>query len=369
MYRFLLTPRWLGAAALTVVASMVMVMLGNWQLDRYRERTAINERIDAANGTEPVPLTSKLTAPTTVGTPGPSPGEALAWTKVTLSGRYDPANEIQARGRTVGSKVGFEIVTPLILDDGTAVLVDRGWVPAPPGGALASPEVPPAPTGRVTVVGQIHLSESRPASVDRRDGRLDTRRISLPRPATELPFPVYGAYVLLTEQTPAADPAFVPIPIPHEDSWQNGGYAVQWWMFAAMVYVLFGWQARREVLESQGGGTRPAKPVRRSRDRVEEADRRQMPGDRAEEADRRASSADRAAGAGARDRVTAADARDRVAAADARVAAADARDRVAEADRRAAEAAASRPAASPATATAERAKRTESRLATDRDAD
>lgn len=298
MYRFLLTPRWLAAAVLTVVASIVMVMLGNWQLHRYQERTEINERIDSANAATAVPITSVLAAPTAPGTPGAAPGKALAWTKVTLSGRYDTAHEIQARGRTVGSKVGFEIVTPLLLDDGTAVLVDRGWVPAPAGGALASPEVPAAPTGRVTVEGQIHLSESRPAAVERRDGRLDTRRLNLPRLAGELPFPVYGAYVLLTSQTPAADPAFVPVPIPHEDAWQNGGYAVQWWIFAIMVYFLFGWQARREAhgLNDAGGKRRPAPVARRDRvdeadkhrDRVEEADRRR---DRVEEADQRKAAA------------------------------------------------------------------------------
>ncbi|WP_328466222.1 SURF1 family cytochrome oxidase biogenesis protein [Actinoplanes sp. NBC_00393] len=288
MYRFLLTPRWLAAAALTVVASIVMVMLGNWQLSRYHERTAINERIDSANAAAAVPLSAVLAAPTVAGTPGAAPGKALAWTKVTMTGRYDPAHEIQARGRTVGDKVGFEIVTPLLLDDGTAILVDRGWVPAPPGGALAAPEVPAAPTGTVTVEGQIHLSESRPAVVERRDGRLDTRRLNMPRLATELPFPVYGAYVLLTSQTPAADPAFVAVPISHEDAWQNGGYAVQWWIFAVMAFFLYGWQARREAQGVNGPvEKRPAAPARR--DRVEEADQRRAraPRDRVEEADQR----------------------------------------------------------------------------------
>jgi cytochrome oxidase assembly protein ShyY1 len=296
VYRFLLTPRWLAAAALTVVAAIVMVMLGNWQLRRYEERTGINDRIDSANSAQAVPFTSVLAAPTTPGTPGAAPGESLAWTKVTLTGRYDPTHEIQARGRTVGAEVGFEIVTPLILDDGTAVLVDRGWVPAGAGGALAAPDVPAAPAGRVTVVGQIHLSESRPAPVERRDGRLDTRRISLPRLATELPFPVYGAYVLLTEQTPAADPAFTPIPISHEDAWQNGGYAVQWWIFAGMAFVLYGWQARREAqgLNPGGGpaaaGARPSVPEKeRVTDRVAAADRKRaaQPRDRVEAADLR----------------------------------------------------------------------------------
>lgn len=275
MYRFLLTSRWLTAFALTVVAAAIMVVLGNWQLHRYQERTQVNERIDEAAAAEPVALTSLLAAPVAAGTPGKAPGKAVAWSKVTVTGRYDPAYEIQARGRAVDGEVGFEILTPLRLTDGTAVLVDRGWVPSPPGGALDTPRFPPAPTGEVTVVGQIHLSESRPAPIQRRDGRLDTRRINLPQLAHELPFPVYGAYLLLTSQTPAADPAFTPVPISKENAWQNGGYAVQWWVFAAMAFVLFGWQARKEAQGANPVGRQPA-PVRAEppRDRVAEADER-----------------------------------------------------------------------------------------------
>ncbi|GIF08592.1 SURF1 family cytochrome oxidase biogenesis protein [Actinoplanes siamensis] len=321
MYRFLLTPRWLAAAALAVVASVIMVMLGNWQLRRYHERSEINSRIDAADSAQAVPLTAKLTAPSAQGDAGPSPGKALAWTKVTVTGRYDPAHEIQARGRTVHGEVGFEILTPLMLADGTAVLVDRGWVPPATGGATAAPQVPAAPAGEVTVVGQIHLSESRPAPIERRDGRLDTRRINLSRLADELPFPVYGAYLLLTEQTPANDAAFARIPIDHEDAWQNGGYAVQWWLFAVMALVLYGYQARREARGAnvtagerpKPGGTGDAAPAAatvsqpveaaatgRPRDRVAAADQRaaaraaaaaakkaKKPVDRVEEADRR----------------------------------------------------------------------------------
>ena len=282
MYRFLLTPRWLAGALLALAAAAVMVLLGDWQLHRYQERSAINERIDAADSTTAVPLASVLTAPTAPGTAGPPPGKDAAWTKVTMTGRYDPAHEVQARGRTVNGEVGFEIVTPLLLSDATAVLVDRGWVPAPAAGAVAAPTVPPAPAGQVTVVGQIHLSESRGTTVLHRDGRLDTRRISVPRLAPEMPFPVYGAYVLLTTQTPAADPAFTRIPIDHEDAWQNAGYTVQWWLFAGMALFAYGWYARKETQNGAGSSTgsgpadRPGRPVG---DRVEEADRRRAAGE------------------------------------------------------------------------------------------
>ncbi len=247
MYRFLLTPRWIGGAVLAVVAAAVMVLLGNWQHDRYGERVARNARVAAGAAAAPAPLASVLTPPSVAGTPGPGPGDAAAWSKVTASGRYDTANEILVRGRSVHGSVGFEVVTPLLLGDGTAVLVDRGWNPPAPGGAMARPDVPAAPGGEVTVVGRVHASESRPGPVERRDGRIQVRRVSMAQLATQLPYPVYGGYVLLTEQTPAADPAFVGIPVEQQSALQNGGYAIQWWIFAAMVLAAYGWAAWREA--------------------------------------------------------------------------------------------------------------------------
>jgi cytochrome oxidase assembly protein ShyY1 len=243
VYRFLLTPRWLGAAALTLVASAVMVLLGNWQLHRYQERSAINARIDAADSATAVPLTSVLVKPTAAGSLGSMPGKDRAWTKVTVSGKYDAAHEIQARGRTVDGNVGFEIVTPLVLSDGTAVLVDRGWVPSRDGDAISPPVATPPPSGEVTVVGQVHLSESRPSGIAERDGRIDTRRISLPHLVDRIPYPLYGAYVLVSEPSTG----FSAVPIDHEDSWQNGGYAIQWWLFSLMALLAYGWQARKEA--------------------------------------------------------------------------------------------------------------------------
>lgn len=248
MYRFLLTPRWLGILAVTLAASAVMVLLGNWQLHRYQERSATNARVDAAASRPPVPLGEILPAPAgTASTVARPPADDDAWTRVTATGRYDTENVILVRGRTVQSRVGFEVVTPLVLADGSAVLVDHGWLPPAPGGATAQPEVPTLPTGPVTVIGRVRLTESRPDDISRRDGRWETRRVSVPALADELPYPVYGAYLLLDEQNPPADPAFAAVPVRHENNWQNAGYVVQWWIFALMALIGFGWVARREA--------------------------------------------------------------------------------------------------------------------------
>lgn len=233
MYRFLFSPRWIGLGLLMILAAATMVGLGLWQLDRYHMRSAINARIDSATTREPVPLGEAATG--------------AAWTRVTVTGRYDPAHEILARSRTVEGRVGFEIVTPLVLDDGSAVLVDRGWIPPAEAGAAAVPVVPPAPTGEVTVVGRIHAPESRADRVERMDGHLSVRRIAPASLAATLPYRLYPAYVTLESQNPPADPAFVPIAPDHENAGMNAGYVVQWWIFAGLTLTGLGYLVVREA--------------------------------------------------------------------------------------------------------------------------
>lgn len=247
MYRFLFSPGWLARLAAALVIAAVMVLLGTWQLTRYEERSAINSRIDAAEVDRAVPLDGVLPAPGAGDEVGPAVPAASTWTMVTVTGRYDPEHELLARGRTVDGRVGFEVLTPLVLADGSAVLVDRGWVPPDEAGLTAAPEVPAAPAGTVTVTGRVRPSESGGARVERHDGVPQTRRIDLDPVAAELPYPLYGAYLTLETQQPPAGAGLTPIPVRRENSWLNAGYTVQWWLFAGMVLAGFGWLARREA--------------------------------------------------------------------------------------------------------------------------
>ena len=236
VYRFLLAPRWLAFAALMLLAAATMVGLGRWQLARYHERSAINARIDAAGGTAPVAVTGVLRA-------GAAPPESAEWTRVTAIGHFDPVREILVRGRTLDGRVGFEVVTPLVLTDGTALLVDRGWIPPAGSGMAARPTVPAAPTGEMTVTGRVRLPESHAAAPEQRDGTLETRRIAPAVLARALPYPgVLGGYV-----TAEGQPGFSPIPVEKENAGMNAGYVVQWWMFAALTLGGLIWAVRREA--------------------------------------------------------------------------------------------------------------------------
>jgi cytochrome oxidase assembly protein ShyY1 len=230
VYRFLLTPRWLGFAALMVGLAATMVGLGNWQLSRYHQRSAINERIDAAARTAPVPLGQVLT-------PGQPTPAGAAWTRVKATGRFDTGHQLLARDRSLDNTVGFEVLTPLVFDDGTAILVDRGWL------APDTPlKVPAPPAGQVSVVGRIHLPESRADAPLTIDGSTQVRRIDPRR--LSLPYRLVDGYLLLDEP---AGTGLAPIPSDHENAAMNAGYVVQWWVFALVTLAGFGWAARRQA--------------------------------------------------------------------------------------------------------------------------
>ncbi len=83
----------------------------------------------------------------------------------STSGGWSPSPVATTRGkqvvvryRNVRDKPGFEIVTPLLLANGDAVLVDRGFL-ARQGGELAPGTIPSVPSGEVTVTGRLRHSE------------------------------------------------------------------------------------------------------------------------------------------------------------------------------------------------------------------
>lgn len=257
MYRLLLTPRWLGIMAGALLLATVMVLLGTWQLSRYEQRSEINERIGAEG--RPVPMTQVLAAPQPDETVAAAPPADRRWLRVTATGRYDAAHQVLVRGRTVQGRVGYEVVTPLVLADGSAVLVDRGWLPPSPEGMTTTPRVPAPPAGVVSVTGRVRPGEGGGPTVQLRDGVLQTRRIDLPALAPHLPHQIYGAYLLA--EAPADD-GLTPVPVRRENAWLNAGYAVQWWIFAGLVLAGTGWLARREAVRLRGTAPEPVPPAR-----------------------------------------------------------------------------------------------------------
>ena len=118
MLRFLLRPRWIGLTVFAIATVTICVRLGLWQLDRLEGRRAFNDRYAAGLEAAPLPLESLL-----------AEGGALAYRRAVATGRFDTDREVILYGRSLDGRSGNHVLTPLVLADGRAIIVDRGWVP------------------------------------------------------------------------------------------------------------------------------------------------------------------------------------------------------------------------------------------------
>lgn len=107
---------WPTLAAL--LACALLVALGAWQLQRLQWKERLIDQLAERTSAAPMPLPDDLSDP-----------EALAYRPVRLNGRFLHDRELYLVGRTYRGQAGSHVVTPMALDDGRTILVDRGWVP------------------------------------------------------------------------------------------------------------------------------------------------------------------------------------------------------------------------------------------------
>ncbi|MEU6081759.1 SURF1 family protein [Streptomyces sp. NPDC047108] len=256
MYRFLLSRQWVMLTLFALALIPVMIELGFWQLHRHEHRVARNEQITRSLDAPAAPV-GELSAP------GRAVDPADSWRTVTAIGTYDTRHEVVIRQRTAADEksIGYYVLTPLVMKDGRAVLVNRGWIPA--GGDLTKfPEVPAAPTGQVEVTGRLMPDETTSNSGIKDKPGLPPRQLMLinSRERTgPVGKPVLGGYIQLTGTSPKAS-GKQPEPVPAPDHSSIGphmAYAIQWWLFAAGVPV--GWVVlvRRERKDRLAAAERP----------------------------------------------------------------------------------------------------------------
>ena len=236
-WRFALTWHWVRYLVLAIVFALVCVGLCLWQLDR--RNTALEElaRIDNNYSADPVPL-----------------GDALPeldsfdidqkWTPVTMTGTYLSADQLLVRNRPYNSGPGFEVLTPLLLADGSVFIVDRGGLPT--GLEQDSPdEIPAAPAGEVTVTARLKPGEPTLPGRSAPEGQIAS--IQLDDIAAIIDEPVYtGAYGLMATEDPAPAERPQASTKPARDEGPHLSYAFQWLVFALFGFLGLGYGLRQE---------------------------------------------------------------------------------------------------------------------------
>lgn len=236
MYRFLLYPRWLLGHALVLAVIATCVVLGLWQLQRLGERRTVSRLVTERTNLPAQEIGALLDAW--------SHEKPPTYRRVTAEGVFDRDREMILLGRSLEGRPGQHVLTPLLTDEGTAVIVDRGWVP------LADGRLPPgstAPEGRVSITGVLLASE--------RPGRFGPTQpketkvlglVDLELLGRRLPYPIYPLYLRLEDQNPQQSgdlPVLVPLPKPDEGP--HLSYAVQWFLFASVALIGYGALVRK----------------------------------------------------------------------------------------------------------------------------
>lgn len=236
-WRFALSARWGGYLTLVIVFAIVCCSLGAWQLGRRAEALAAIAKVTNNYGSAPIPLDHAL------GTLDAFT-DKQEWTPVTIQGEYLSEDQLLVRNRPLGGAPGFEVLTPLRLANGDVFVVDRGWVPV--GDAHDAPDVvPAAPGGLVSVVARLKPGEPSLAGRSAPKGQIAT--IQLGEIAAELKMPTYtGAYGLMVTENPPTVTRPTAIPKPILDEGPHLSYAFQWFVFALLGFVAFGWALRQE---------------------------------------------------------------------------------------------------------------------------
>ena len=238
-----------GSALLVSLAALIvfaiLVALGLWQVERLQWKEALIARIEARIHGEPGPLPASPTWASL------KPLD-YDYTHVRVTGRFDPAREaliFRGAGK-VGqgsSQPGYWVMAPLLLADGSSLLVNRGFVPLANKEALSRPD--PQRGQEATLTGLLRAPEERnlftPADTAAkgdwytRDPLAIAQALGLPNPA---PFSLDEAAHAAAPGLPAGGATVFDIPNNHLS------YAGTWFGLAGTLLGVFGfmmWRRRR----------------------------------------------------------------------------------------------------------------------------
>ncbi len=226
-------PSWL-MTGLTCALLLLFVGLGRWQWERGEFKQALHQQFEQGMRT-----TTALGARPTTALP--------RFAQVAVRGRWDAARQFLLDNRTRDGRAGYEVLTPLELEDGRWLLVNRGWLPfggyrdrlpdvSLPAAATAAPI---NVTGRLDELPSAGLESGRAAPATSGSWPRVTSFPTVTELATALGVPRLEPRLLLLDPT---------APDGYRRDWQPPGmapqkhwsYAIQWWSFAVVLVLLYG---------------------------------------------------------------------------------------------------------------------------------
>jgi len=206
-----------------------MVILGQWQYDKGEYINNLQHKINQRKHLSPVSMQEL-----------PHELDDQIFLPVTVNGTFDTEHHLYFDNRIVNGIAGYDIYTPFRMDDGSAILVNRGWLRQ----GRTRQDLPEFDTASSTISFKALLNK--PPSKDYLLAEnvhsnvawpmvlqyIDTQEIS-----DMLGYELMPMVLWLDKD---ADHGFYrEIPVLKLDSAKNTGYAFQWLAMSAALLVIY----------------------------------------------------------------------------------------------------------------------------------
>lgn len=134
---------------ITAVSLIVLITLGSWQMSRLQWKHGVIKEMNERSSLEAIDLPAVI-----------DNFEELKYRRVKLRGEFLHEKEVHlfVGAMSERGRPGYDILTPFKKDDGTYVLVDRGWVDSDNKAAEKRPET--LTKGVVKIEGMVHKAET-----------------------------------------------------------------------------------------------------------------------------------------------------------------------------------------------------------------
>ncbi|MES2254893.1 MAG: SURF1 family protein [Pseudomonadota bacterium] len=108
-----------GVTIAALIATVILVGLGVWQLQRLQWKLALIAEVDGHMTAAPISLDQALK----------TDADAMQYRRVALEGHFDNAKEAYVFTTGAGGEAVYHVLTPFLTNEGRTLMVDRGYIP------------------------------------------------------------------------------------------------------------------------------------------------------------------------------------------------------------------------------------------------
>jgi len=229
VYRF--RPSLIGGL-ITLCVIPLFIKLGMWQYNKAEQKQALQSVFEQYKHAPAVAL------PATI-----DQADKWKYRPVKVSGEYLQQYQILLDNQVEGERVGYHVITPLLMDQPSrVVLIDRGWVEAP-ANHTDLPKIE-TPTGKQALSGWVWVPSAKfytlesAQLLDKSHWQTVWQNMDMKRYQSMVPYTVMPTVIRMDESSGGG--GYVRHWVaPDDKSGMNLSYAYQWFGFALAAIAIY----------------------------------------------------------------------------------------------------------------------------------